>query len=177
MKPKKFFSAASLAAGVALWGLAGCSQSAPPAPPPAPVVTVTTVKQKDVMEWDEFTGRTEASPANARCRRGRSGTWRDGRRGLARRRRSRLLKAACEIARFGTGQLVWIFWLAAISLRKPPIRLLDSLGFLWILSSESRLFNRLRQIFARRIFVDLFPALRAPRRAISLGSAMCKTKG
>lgn len=47
------------------WGLvltlaaAGCERSAPPPVPPPPAVTVATVEQKDVVEWDEFTGRTE----------------------------------------------------------------------------------------------------------------------
>ena len=60
MKPKKFLSAVLWGAAVAVLALAGCSQSAPPGPPPAPVVTVATVKHKDVVEWEEFTGRTEA---------------------------------------------------------------------------------------------------------------------
>lgn len=47
------------------WGLvltlaaAGCERSAPPPVPPPPAVTVATVEQKDLVEWDEFTGRTE----------------------------------------------------------------------------------------------------------------------
>jgi hypothetical protein len=44
----------------------------------------------------------------------------------------------------------------AFPLRKPRFGLLDSLGFPWILSSESRLFNGLRVIFAVRVFSALF---------------------
>jgi RND family efflux transporter MFP subunit len=34
--------------------------SKPPAPPPAQAVTVATVLERDITEWDEFTGRLEA---------------------------------------------------------------------------------------------------------------------
>lgn len=34
--------------------------SKPPAPPPAQAVTVATVPQRNITEWDEFTGRLEA---------------------------------------------------------------------------------------------------------------------
>lgn len=40
--------------------LAGCSQRPPEHRPSAPAVTVAPVEQRDVIEWDEFTGRTEA---------------------------------------------------------------------------------------------------------------------
>jgi multidrug efflux system membrane fusion protein len=41
--------------------LAGCvSTSAQPAPPPPPQVTVANVIERDVTEWDEFTGRLQA---------------------------------------------------------------------------------------------------------------------
>ena len=43
-------------------------------------------------------------------------------------------------------------WLAAVSLRSPRREVLDSLGFPWILSSESRLFNGLRGLFAGGLF-------------------------
>lgn len=43
-----------------LVALAGCSRNGPPPSQPAPDVTITTVKQKDIVEWEEFTGRTEA---------------------------------------------------------------------------------------------------------------------
>jgi multidrug efflux system membrane fusion protein len=40
---------------------AGCAQtSAQPAPPPPPQVTVASVIERDVTEWDEFTGRLQA---------------------------------------------------------------------------------------------------------------------
>jgi multidrug efflux system membrane fusion protein len=49
-----------LFAGAALLELTGCSNSAPPPAPQAQAVTVATVKTKDIVEWDEFTGRTAA---------------------------------------------------------------------------------------------------------------------
>src|SRR5215212_9518035 len=39
--------------------LLGCSRK-PPAAPPPPAVTVAPVLQRDVSEWDEFSGRLEA---------------------------------------------------------------------------------------------------------------------
>lgn len=39
--------------------VAACGDSPPP-PPPAPPVTVAAVLQREVTEWDEFTGRMEA---------------------------------------------------------------------------------------------------------------------
>jgi hypothetical protein len=39
----------------------------------------------------------------------------------------------------------------------PHLSLLDFLGFPWILSSESRLINGLRAIFAKRIFAAFSP--------------------
>jgi len=48
-------------AGAALLFLAGCNRSAASAlQPPPPVVTVAPVEQREITEWDEFTGRTEA---------------------------------------------------------------------------------------------------------------------
>jgi len=38
----------------------GCKKSNASAPPPPPAVTVATVEQQELVEWDEFTGRTEA---------------------------------------------------------------------------------------------------------------------
>jgi RND family efflux transporter MFP subunit len=38
---------------------AGCKPTAPPAPPP-PTVTVDAPVQREIVEWDEYTGRTEA---------------------------------------------------------------------------------------------------------------------
>src|SRR6266480_2556970 len=37
----------------------GRSSSQRPAPRPAPSVTVAPVEQREIVEWDEFTGRTE----------------------------------------------------------------------------------------------------------------------
>src|SRR5438477_3464708 len=48
---------ATLAAIVAL--LCGCSRPAARPSPPPPSVTVASVERKEVIEWDEFTGRTE----------------------------------------------------------------------------------------------------------------------
>jgi hypothetical protein len=42
-------------------------------------------------------------------------------------------------------------WIVIVSLRKPPKRV----GFPWILSSESRLFNGLRGIFLEKFFLLL----------------------
>src|SRR5688572_23022011 len=39
---------------------AGCDEPAAPAPPPAPAVTVARPAQREVIEWDEYTGRLEA---------------------------------------------------------------------------------------------------------------------
>ena len=39
------------------------SESAKSVPPPAPVVTVASVEQREITEWEEFTGRTEAVEA------------------------------------------------------------------------------------------------------------------
>ena len=49
---------------IAAWALAaaGC-RSDPPPPPPTPAVTVATVPERDVKEWDEFTGRLAAVDA------------------------------------------------------------------------------------------------------------------
>src|SRR6266403_342500 len=38
----------------------GCNKGTAQQPPPVPSVTVASVEKKDVVEWDEFTGRTEA---------------------------------------------------------------------------------------------------------------------
>ncbi len=37
----------------------GCGRNVAPQPPPSPAVTVAPVEQKEIVEWDEFTGRTE----------------------------------------------------------------------------------------------------------------------
>ena len=51
-------SALTLAVAALLTGCGG-QQAAPPAPP-APSVTVAPVSQKEIVEWHDFTGRTEA---------------------------------------------------------------------------------------------------------------------
>ena len=50
-------------------------------------------------------------------------------------------------------------WNVALRCGTPRIRLLDFLGIPWILSSESRLINGLREIFARIIFIPAFPSV------------------
>jgi multidrug efflux system membrane fusion protein len=50
-----FLAASALAA-------AGC-RTDPPPPPPPPAVTVATVPEREVKEWDEFTGRLQAVDA------------------------------------------------------------------------------------------------------------------
>ncbi len=49
----------TLAMGAALLLFAGCGRTAARPAPPAPSVTVAPVERKEVIEWDEFTGRTE----------------------------------------------------------------------------------------------------------------------
>ncbi|HEY4953087.1 MAG TPA: efflux RND transporter periplasmic adaptor subunit [Verrucomicrobiae bacterium] len=61
MKPKFFLSAAAsaLTLGVLTLFSTGCGPKASqPGPPPA-AVTVAPVEQKELVEWSEFTGRTE----------------------------------------------------------------------------------------------------------------------
>lgn len=40
--------------------ITGCGRSRSSQPPPSPAVTVAPVEQRELVEWDEFTGRTEA---------------------------------------------------------------------------------------------------------------------
>jgi membrane fusion protein, multidrug efflux system len=49
----------ALALGAALALFAGCSRPAAQQSPPAPAVTVAPVERKEVIEWDDFTGRIE----------------------------------------------------------------------------------------------------------------------
>jgi RND family efflux transporter MFP subunit len=51
---------AGLALGILTILLTGCGVGAAPQPPPPPTVTVAPVEQKELVEWNEFTGRTEA---------------------------------------------------------------------------------------------------------------------
>jgi RND family efflux transporter MFP subunit len=50
---------AGLAIGALAILLTGCGAKAAPQPPPPPAVTVAPVEEKELVEWDEFTGRTE----------------------------------------------------------------------------------------------------------------------
>jgi hypothetical protein len=63
-------------------------------------------------------------------------------------------------------------WALAVSLRKPCSDVLDYLGFPWILSFESRLFNGLRGVKREKFFVAVFPRrLRAGIGACSFGTS------
>jgi multidrug efflux system membrane fusion protein len=54
------FSGPILAMGAAVALLTGCShETAGQQAPPSPSVTVAPVEQREIVEWDEFTGRTE----------------------------------------------------------------------------------------------------------------------
>jgi RND family efflux transporter MFP subunit len=48
-----------VALGTLLLAAAGCKREAALPPPPPPAVTVAPVQVKDVVEWEEFTGRVE----------------------------------------------------------------------------------------------------------------------
>jgi RND family efflux transporter MFP subunit len=48
----------SLAVFATIALLVGCAQQAAPPHPPAPTVTVAPVERREIVEWDEFTGRT-----------------------------------------------------------------------------------------------------------------------
>ena len=48
--------AGSVLLGVYLIGSTGCDRKTAQAPSPAPSVTVAPVEQKEMVEWDEFTG-------------------------------------------------------------------------------------------------------------------------
>ena len=61
MSKIRFFTLLAVSASAPALFLAGCNRSAATAPqPPPPVVTVAPVEQREITEWDEFTGRTEA---------------------------------------------------------------------------------------------------------------------
>ena len=53
------FLAAALLAAMLLAAITGCTPSAAHQAPPPPPVTVAPVEQKDIVEWNEFTGRIE----------------------------------------------------------------------------------------------------------------------
>jgi RND family efflux transporter MFP subunit len=61
MTPKNIlrFALSSFAAGTLALLLAGCDGNAASQQPPLPTVTVAPVEQRELVEWDEFTGRTE----------------------------------------------------------------------------------------------------------------------
>jgi RND family efflux transporter MFP subunit len=61
MNPKNLLRAvlAGFSAGSLTILLAGCGANAASQQPPPPTVTVAPVEQKELVEWDEFTGRTE----------------------------------------------------------------------------------------------------------------------
>src|SRR5580692_395424 len=54
------FVAAVLTAGFLTILVVGCGGKAAPQPAPPPSVTVAPIEQKELVEWDEFTGRTES---------------------------------------------------------------------------------------------------------------------
>jgi multidrug efflux pump subunit AcrA (membrane-fusion protein) len=63
MTPKVFLrlTSSALALGAAITLPTGCNRSAAEQrPPPPAAVTVAPVEQREIVEWDEFTGRTEA---------------------------------------------------------------------------------------------------------------------
>ena len=61
MKFKTVFhlTLSAIAVGSVLVLFTGCGGSAAQQLPPPPSVTVAPVQQKEIVEWDEFTGRTE----------------------------------------------------------------------------------------------------------------------
>jgi RND family efflux transporter MFP subunit len=61
MNPRDFFRQFSklLYSGIALAVLVGCHRETQQVAPPPPTVTVATVDKKQIVEWEEFTGRIE----------------------------------------------------------------------------------------------------------------------
>src|SRR5437868_15264123 len=49
----------ALALAAAIFLTTGCNRTDARQAPPAPAVTVASVERQDVVEWEEFTGRTE----------------------------------------------------------------------------------------------------------------------
>src|SRR5262245_43842944 len=60
MRSKFVSTLSALAVIAALIILTSCHRSAAQPNPQPPSVTVAPVEQKEIVEWDEFTGRTEA---------------------------------------------------------------------------------------------------------------------
>jgi RND family efflux transporter MFP subunit len=60
MRPRPFVRFSSLAVPVTIMValVTGCGHPAASQQPPAPAVTVAPVEQREIVEWDEFTGRT-----------------------------------------------------------------------------------------------------------------------
>jgi hypothetical protein len=100
------------------------------------------------------------------------------------------VNAGASLARFAReAEPVWLGLKAAAARRldflgswrfgceNPRFRVLDFLGFPWILSSESRLINGLRWIFAEKFFLGAFLAggVCAETRAPSFGCAKGQT--
>jgi len=66
MSRKPFFCLGALAVAASVLSalLSGCGRTAgKPQQPPPPVVTVASVEQREITEWEEFTGRAEAVEA------------------------------------------------------------------------------------------------------------------
>src|SRR5437899_141177 len=61
MTPNFLFRSSLLALvlGAVFPALVGCGRNAVQQKPPAPAVTVAPVERREIVEWDEFTGRTE----------------------------------------------------------------------------------------------------------------------
>ena len=61
MNPKTNFRLSAVLSAVALAALvAGCGKGAAQQQPPPPTVSVAAVERREIVEWAEFTGRTEA---------------------------------------------------------------------------------------------------------------------
>jgi hypothetical protein len=79
-------------------------------------------------------------------------------------------RATSVVDRFGFSW-PWLFYG-----ENPDSKLLDYLGFPWILSSELRLFNGLHGIFERNFFLALSPSAAASRGTKTAIEAMRKRR-
>src|SRR5882757_1192202 len=59
MKSKFFITVSVLAVSALAVVSTGCSRSSARKTPPPPSVTIAAVEKKEIIEWSEFTGRTE----------------------------------------------------------------------------------------------------------------------